>query len=324
MKILILGGSGHIGGRLFRMLDAVPGLDVWRASRRAGNAAERSVQVDTLDADGLRRVLADVGCVVNCVAGNATAISAGAKTLAAAALHTGSRVVHLSTMSVYGGAQGVVREDTAFDPSLGWYARAKVEAEAAMADLVRQGGQAVVLRPGCVAGPGSQLWVGRIGRWLQAGRLGDIGAAGDGWSNLVHVDDVCRAVEAALRMPLAAGQLPAYNLAAPDGPRWSEYFVDLGVAIGATPVRRLSARRVRLDAKVLGPPLKIAEKLAMKLGLPTAALPDAMPPALVRFFEQQILLDGHAAENGLGLRWTPYRKTLEDGADWFAGQTARR
>ncbi len=74
-------------------------------------------------------------------------------------------------MAVYGHAQGVVREDAALDPSLGWYARAKVDAENAMTELVGQGGQAVVLRPGCVAGPASQLWVGRIGRWLQAGRL---------------------------------------------------------------------------------------------------------------------------------------------------------
>ena len=320
MKILILGGSGHIGGQLFRRLSLLPDLDVWRGSRRPADASQRSVQLDTLDAEGLKKALAGVSCVVNCVAGGAAAISGGARLLADAALHNGCRVVHLSTMSVYGNAVGVVREDAAFDPALGWYARSKVEAEGFMAGLVQRGGQAVVLRPGCVAGPGSELWVGRIGRWLRAGRLGDIGAAGDGWTNLVHVDDVCRAIEASIRLPLPAGRMPVFNLAAPDGPRWSEYFSHLAVAVGATPVRRLSARRVRIDAKLFGPPLKILEKLAGRLRLGTRWLPDAMPPALVRFWGQAIWLDSTAAQAALGLEWTPYETTLQDGAAWFRSQ----
>jgi len=321
MKILILGGSGHVGGRLFQMLSGRAGLDVWRASRRPGDAARRSLQVDTLDRQALRAALAGVDQVVNCVAGGAPAIAQGAALLAEAALDTGSRVVHLSTMSVYGQRLGLVREELQTDPGPGWYGRAKVDAEAAMARLVGQGGQAVVLRPGCIAGPGSQQWVGRIGRWLQAGRLGDIGALGDGWSNLVHVDDVCRAIEAAMALPVApggAGRLPVFNLAAPDAPRWSEYFVDLGVAIGATPVPRLSARRIRLDARLLGPPLKVTEKLAARLGLPAASLPDAMPSSLVGLWGQEIRLDAHAAESALGLQWTPYPAMVADSAAWFA------
>ena len=320
MKVLILGGSGHIGGHLFQRLSQRADLDVWRGSRRPADAARRSLQVDTLDADGLKKALAGVSCVVNCVAGGAAAISGGARLLAEAALHNGCRVVHLSTMSVYGNATGVVREDAPFDPGLGWYARAKVEAEGFMAGLVQRGGQAVVLRPGCVAGPGSELWVGRIGRWLRAGRLGDIGAAGDGWTNLVHVDDVCRAVEASLSLPMPDGRMPVFNLAAPDSPRWSEYFAQLAMQVGATPVRRLSARRVRLDAKLFGPPLKILEKLAARLHIRLRWLPDAMPPALVRFWAQAIWLDSSAAQAALGFEWTPYETTLKDGAAWFRAQ----
>jgi nucleoside-diphosphate-sugar epimerase len=324
MKVLILGGSGHIGGHLFHRLSQRPDLDVWRGSRRSADAVRRSVQVDTLDAEGLKKALVGVACVVNCVAGGAAAISDGARLLADAAHHNGCRVVHLSTMSVYGNAVGVVGENAGFDPALGWYARAKVEAEGFMAALVQRGGQAVVLRPGCVAGPGSELWVGRVGRWLRAGRLGDIGAAGDGWTNLVHVDDVCRAIEACIRMPLPAGQMPVFNLAAPDSPRWSEYFSHLALRIGATPVRRLSARRVRLDAKLFGPPLKILEKLAVRLHIGTRWLPDAMPPALVRFWGQAIWLDSTAAQAALGLEWTPYEATLEDGARWFLSQQSQQ
>lgn len=316
MKVLILGGSGYIGARLFQMLGQQADMQAWRASR-SGVPAERSMRLDTLDAAALRSALAEVDAVVNCVAGSESAIAEGARLLAREALAARCRVVHLSTMSVYGHASGLVTEDTPHDPTLGWYARAKVQAEAFMRDMAEKGGEVIALRPGCVAGPGSQQWVGRIGRWLQVGRLGDLGAAGDGWTNLVHVDDVCRAVIAALRMAPTPGRMPAFNLAAPDAPRWSEYFVDLGVAIGATPVKRLSARRVRLDARLLGPPLKIAEKLGAKLHIDTRALPDAMPPALVRFWGQDIRLQSDAARRDLALEWTPYAATLADGAAWF-------
>src|SRR5207248_2958066 len=147
-----------------------------------------------------------------------------------------------------------------------WYARAKVEAEAALAGFTDGGGSLVMLRPGCVWGPGSELWVGRIGRLLRSHRLGDLGAAGDGWSNLVATDDVCQAILAGLRLSMAPREQRVYNLAGSDSPRWNDYFVDLGIALGATPVRRIGARRLRLDARLAGPPLKVLEIVARRLG----------------------------------------------------------
>ncbi|MBS0315782.1 MAG: NAD-dependent epimerase/dehydratase family protein [Proteobacteria bacterium] len=319
MKVLILGATGHIGGRLAQMLEAQADTEVVRASR-SQPAGAHGVQVDTMDDAGLSRALQGMDAVINCVAGSADSIAQGAQALARAAAATGSRIVHMSTMSVYGRAQGSVREDAPFDPGLGWYARAKCEAEAHMAAFVQQGGECVVLRPGCVGGPGSELWVGRVGRWLRAHRLGDLGAVADGWTNLVHVDDVCRAVIASLRLPLQPGRLEAFNLAAADSPRWNGYFVDLALAIGAAPVRRLTARRLTLDAMLLGPPLKVTERLAAKLHFDLGALPDAMPPALVRFWGQQIWLDSTAAERALGLHFTSYADQLQDSAQWFRTQ----
>ena len=109
----------------------------------------------------------------------------------------------------------------AFEASGRINARAKCEAEAHMLTYARAGGTVVMLRPGCVWGPGSDLWVGRIGRLLRSRRLGDLGAAGDGWTNLVHVDDVCKAAVAALGLVQPRGEIRTYNLAAPDSPRSS-------------------------------------------------------------------------------------------------------
>ena len=318
MKILVLGASGHIGKRLLHKLKATDWAQPIPASRRRGHPNwNHHVQVDALDPKGLSAALEGCDCVVNCVAGDFKSIATGAENLVKASLAAGcKRIVHLSTMSVYGSAEGTVTEQHRLDPSLGWYARAKCEAEETMRRFAQMGGEAVILRPGCVFGAGSQLWVGRIGRWLLAGRLGDLGVGGDGWSNLVHVDDVCDAALAAIRLAVGRGDLPVFNLAAPDSPRWNDYFVDLALAIGATPVRRISARQLRFDAMLAGPPLKIIEKLLDKLRVSHAWLPDPLPPSLVRLWSRQIRLDARAVER-LPLRWKSYDAGLRDSVEWF-------
>jgi nucleoside-diphosphate-sugar epimerase len=315
MRVLVLGGSGYIGARLCERLAASGWATPVCASSR--QSAAGSVRVDTTDMSSLVHALRDVDAVVNCVAGSRRAIADGAKALVLACIETGCpRIVHLSSMSVYGLREGVVRDDAATDPSLGWYARAKCEAEHCMSAFARAGGTAVVLRPGCVWGPGSQLWVGRIARLLDAHRLGDLGAAGDGWSNLVHVDNVCDAIEAALQLPEAPGRVRAYNVAAPDSPRWNEYFVDLALAIGATPVRRISQWQLRMDAWLGGPPLKIAQAAFAKLGRRDSRVPDPLPPNLVGLWERHLRLESPGAERDLSVRWTPYATGLSQSAQW--------
>jgi nucleoside-diphosphate-sugar epimerase len=321
MKVLVLGGSGYVGARLCALLRDTAWATPICASRRSDLPGVQSMRLDTRDAQALRQALAEVDAVVNCVAGNASAIADGARVLARAALESGCRhVVHLSSMVVYGGVEGRIDEDSPLDGSLGWYAQAKCEAEAQVRAFAAQGGVATVLRPGCVWGPGSELWVGRIAHWLEAKRLGDLGAAGDGWSNLVHVDDVCRAVMAALQCKDAAAGLRAYNLAAPDSPRWNEYFVDLALAIGATPVRRLSRRRLRLDAMLAGPPLKLAELAARRMLGHARFVPVAMPPNLLGLWERHLQLDATKATRELGLAWTPYAPSVQQAASWWRRQ----
>jgi len=232
------------------------------------------------------------------------------------------RIVHLSTMSVYGRVEGNIPEDAPLNPELGWYGRAKCEAEHHIGDYARRGGEAVVLRPGCVFGPNSELWVGRIARWLQAGRLGDLGVGGDGWSNLVHVDDVCQAVVAALKLHVQPRGVPAFNLAAPDSPRWNTYFVDLALALQFTPVRRISRRQLQLDSLLASPPLKLAQMVSKRFRWTVSGLPDYMPPGLMGLWAQHIHLDSTQASQRLGLVWTTYAAGLRSAASSVGKQNA--
>jgi nucleoside-diphosphate-sugar epimerase len=322
MKILVLGSTGYIGTHLIKILKQAKWAEPTGASRTRNRDQAEDVDwipIDTRDTAALARSLKGFDAVVNCVAGDRTSIAQGARDLSAAATLAGCRrIIHMSTMSVYGAAEGLVNEDFPLEHQAGWYGEAKRQAELHMRDFAEKGGEVVVLRPGCVFGPGSELWVGRTGRWLKAGRLGDLGVAGDGWSNLVHIDDVCQAVIAALQLELGRGNPPVFNLAAPDSPRWNEYFMDLAIAIGATPVRRVGSRKLHIDSLVAGPPLKVAELLLKYFGKRAGRLPEPMPSALVKLWGQQIRLDAQNATRELGITWTSYAHALQCSAAWFS------
>jgi nucleoside-diphosphate-sugar epimerase len=320
-QVLVLGGTGHIGARLCTLLQSSGWATPVPASSRGGSGVLR---LDTRDPEALANALTGVDAVVNCVAGSAAAIAQGAKALASAVAGSGCRrVVHFSTMSVYGAQNGVIDEQTPLDASLGWYGRAKIDAEAHIGALRKWGASVTVLRPGCVFGPGSDLWVTRIGDWLSAGRLGDLGTGGDGWSNLVHVDDVCQAALLALQAPEHGDEVRAYNLAAPDSPRWNDYFADLALAIGATPLRRVRARQLQFDAFVAGPPLHVVRKLLTRAGRDASVLPQPITPGLVGLFQRHLKLDSNAVARELGLAWTPYPKAVQQCARWWLAQERR-
>lgn len=318
MKVLVLGGSGYIGSRLVQMLQATGWATPVAASSRAPLSVPGQLRLDTRDEAALTRALGEVDAVVNCVAGSAGAIGEGAQALARAVVAADfPRLVHFSSMSVYGTQEGLLAEAAATDASLGWYAKAKCDSERHIAAVADAGGSATVLRPGCVWGPGSQLWVGRIARWLAAGRLGDLGEQGDGWSNLVHVDDVCRAVLHALRRRVPAGEVHTFNLAAPDAPRWNDYFLDIALGIGAVPMRRLRRQQLRADAYLAGPPLHVLRRVLGKLRQPVDSLPEPLTPGLLALWNRQLKLDASAAERELRLAWTPYGTGLRQSLAWL-------
>jgi nucleoside-diphosphate-sugar epimerase len=144
-----------------------------------------------------------------------------------------------------------------------------------------------------------------------ARRLGDLGARGDGYCNLVYIDDLVRAVAAAVTQPNVDGH--AFNIAMSDPPTWNEYFIRFGQMLGGVPVRRVTQRRMKIETKLLAIPLKVGEIALGKIGL-ASAWPPAIPPSLLDLCRQEIRLDVTRAESALGLRWTPLEEGLRQTA----------
>ncbi len=317
-RVLVLGATGFIGKRVVDALLRSDWASPVAASRRALSPCAddqlESVRLDATDAGQLRRAMEGVTGVVNCVLGNSRTIVDGARALfsVAGGMPRPPRIVHFSSLAVYGDAVGEVDESTAPVGHLSAYGAAKFETER----LAGANPSIVTLRPGIVYGPGGTQWSGRIAQLLHAHRLGDLGSGGDGYCNLVYIDDVAEAVLRGLRSPNAAGR--AFNLSLPDPPTWNEYLSRYAVALGAVPLSRITQRRLRLESQLMAPPQKIAEIMAGKLAPRLARrLPQPIPPSLVRLFRQEIRMQVDLAEQVLGLRWTPLEEGLSQTAAWY-------
>jgi nucleoside-diphosphate-sugar epimerase len=320
-RILVLGAGGYIGRRIVARLAAgdwaLP-VAAWHRRPVTAAAGSEALRLDATDAAALRAALAGVAGVVNCVAGDPGTIVTGAQRLfeAVAAQSPAPRVVHLSSMAAYGSARGLVDESAPLLGDLDGYSAAKARVE----ELARGQASVVCLRPGIVYGPGSPNWSLLIGSWLRQRRLGDLGEAGEGCCNLVHVDDVVTAVERALRLPGIEGR--AYNLGCPEPPTWNGYFAAYAQALGVAPVRKITPLRWRLELQVAGPLLKLAE-----VGARAARLrwrpPAPIRPWLATLCRHDIRLDVRLAGAGLGMQWLPLAQGLREAAA-SVGQGATR
>lgn len=312
MNVLVLGGTGFVGREIIAALRQLPGVTPIAGARRS--TADHGVeyrQLDATDAQALAAAAEDVDVIVNCVTGSGASITANARAVVEAARRSArvERIIHMSSMAVYGTSEGVVTEDSPVGSGCNWYGEAKIAAEEELRRCAPGAGVAI-LRIGCVYGPGSPLWLDRLGLLLRARRLGDLGAAGDGWSNLVHVRDIGKAVGLLLGRD-EMDTVCTYNLAAPDSPRWNRYFADLARGIGCTPLPHKSRVGMLAEGYVVAPPLKVLERLGFSPAHAGTPIP-SIPPSLLGLWAQQIRIESSALERATGIEWTPYSEGLRE------------
>jgi 2-alkyl-3-oxoalkanoate reductase len=251
----------------------------------------------------VRDALAEMPFFINCVAGKPSTMVRSTQALCDAARSMPPRrIVHLSSMAVYGSATGLVREDQAPVAPISAYGQAKLECERIVGKYVDDGGDAIILRPTCVFGPDSPQWTQRLVRLLHAGRIGDLGAAGDGGCNLAFVDDLVAAAVAGLDAPGISGQ--AFNISSACDLTWNEFLIALGKAVGAVPIRRISPRRLRIETRVLAPIRRIAARAAR------GSATEAITPSLAALWRHEIRIDCTAACASLAMRQTPVQDMI--------------
>jgi len=215
VKALVTGASGFVGGTLCSLLVA-EGHEVAALVRRPGSepAGTRAVAGDLGDGDLLRRALDEAApdVVFHLAAEIATARREerihevnveGTRRLVEACRSDGSpRLVFASTV-VTGEAHGDVLTEDRPLPVQTPYGRSKQEGE----ELVLGSGlPAAVLRPSHVYGPGGWFEEDIVKRIRSPGRLAVVGRGNNMW-DVVHVDDVARALLLAGTSDAAVGQV---------------------------------------------------------------------------------------------------------------------
>jgi nucleoside-diphosphate-sugar epimerase len=259
-SIAVTGASGFVGQAVLRQLRGLEGVQIRAGSRSGADVAgQPRTRMDVLDQTALRAAFEGVDAVVHCAVGDRATTVEGTRLVLQAAAEAGARrVVHFSSIAVYGTATGVIEEQRpllAVGPGPGHYATWKVEAEqAALAARI----EVVRLRPSIIYGAGSTLFVGNVARRIATGSWGTFGAEGEGTCNLVHVDDVARAALLALTAPRAAGE--AFNIDGGQAMTWNAWFESIAKAMGAQSLPSRPAGTLRRRSR-LALPAKAAVKL---------------------------------------------------------------
>jgi nucleoside-diphosphate-sugar epimerase len=229
MTVLVTGGSGLVGSHVIESLRArgerVRALVRPAAREAVARLGAEPVVGDVTDADTWRRAAPGVRAIVHAAAlvgqrvpyDRFAAVNVGGTRLAAqAARAEGARLVHVSTVAVYGRAPGgaaePVPETRAFQPIDGrdFYARTKRLAEQLVREETERGGlEAVALRPDVIYGERDRLFAPKVIRLV---RIGVVPLVGSGANRLacVYAGNVASAVVAALDAPGAGFR--AYNV----------------------------------------------------------------------------------------------------------------
>lgn len=177
---------------------------------------------DLSDADSLRRVVAGADVVYHCAAKvgdwgswrefRTSVIDATANLLQACRQEGAGRVLHVSSVSVYGHPRSRGEPFTEDEPQgqhlwlWDYYCRVKIEAEALCR---RYPGALTIVRPSWLYGPRDRRTLPRLLKALDAGRVRLIGQ-GDSLLNIIYAGDVADGAIRAANSPAAVGR--AYNL----------------------------------------------------------------------------------------------------------------
>ncbi len=259
-RVLVTGATGFIGGRLIERLHLEVGAEVRVLVRGVASASRLArfplgfVRGDVTDPTALAAAVQGCDAVFHCAYGTsgsqrhrASVNREGTRRLleAASSARVG-RVVHLSTLMVYGKtADGELSEEAPRRRFGNAYSDSKLEAEELALAYSRAGRVPVtVLQPTAVYGPWGGVWTEAVLRSLRAGRA-ILVEGGEGIANHIYVDDLVSAMLLAAVAEGAVGE--AFLASAAEPVTWREMYGRFERMLGPS-VRTVSLTEVEARA----------------------------------------------------------------------------
>lgn len=275
MTVLVTGGAGLLGTHVLDALRAHGQRPRALARERSRAVVEsfgaEAVVGDVTDASSWQRASEGVDAIIHAAALVAShesyeefmRVNVGGTRLAIeTARRTGARLIHISSVAVYGraavyaaAARGV-EEDYRFQPipRRDFYARSKRAAEQLLQQEAARGGLSVIaIRPNVIYGERDQLFTRRLIANLTWRFLPQIGP-GTNHLSCVYAGNVASAILAALDAPPSPKPgFRAYNVTCDAPPLLTqrEFFDTFAEALGVRPLRiRVPAPLIRIGVAV--------------------------------------------------------------------------
>lgn len=254
--ILVTGASGFLGNRIVESLaisnNAEP-LALVRGWSRAARPSKYGVGVrvaDLANEQQLKEALKGVDAVVHCAyTCDRDSIVGHTKNLLNATIKSGvDQFIYLSSAEVYGSEQeGTINEDSKLLATQDSYGDWKREAE----EIVRASKvDSTILRPSIIYGPASASWSVDLAKRLQFGNWGIFDEVGNGYANLIYVDDLVKAILLCINNSNAIGQ--TFNVNGPSPGSWNDYFVAFNDAMKLPPLQKIGKSQSNLKTAFYG------------------------------------------------------------------------
>jgi nucleoside-diphosphate-sugar epimerase len=239
-KILVTGANGFVGGwfaeaiHLSGWADVRAGVSRWSGAARIARFPLDICLCDVMNKESLDMALSGVDAVIHCARGredDSPVSTDGTRLLLERARAAGVRkVIHMSSVAVYGDARGLVDEQTAAVGPLTAYGATKLRAEQICRETADEGMSIAVLRPTLIYGPFSEQWsLPYISRFASR-RWRRLGALGEGKCNLVYVGDLVHFARHLLARD--TGPFIVLNANGPEIPSWNSYLERFNAALG--------------------------------------------------------------------------------------------
>ncbi len=303
----VTGAGGFIGGAICRGLAAegatVTGVEIDPATaERVRETGAGFAPADVTDRGALDRALEGAELVVHAAAyvrdwgtmEEFVRVNVGGtlNTLDAAEAAGAARVVHISSVVVYGYHHPGEQDEGAFHRT---YGIPYIDTKSAADHLALRRG-AVVIRPGDVYGPGSVPWTLRPLELARSGQLA-VPGSGDGTMLPLYIDDLVEAV----KLGLLEGE-PGRAYTVWDGVpvTFGDYFDRFAALTGSRPARRVPR------------PLLTALAKGMELVAAARGRPPEFTTRAATFIDRRGTASNKRAREELG--WEP-RVSLDEGME---------